>query len=85
MPKMIEVLMGVAREIWADKGFRGLTESGVQGLQTYSNKAQRKVENRDDSKDHNIMVELFRLGGFADGSSCEKLLSLVSVTSSYVS
>lgn len=45
---------------------------------SYSDKTQWKVKDGDDGECQDIMVQLLRLGSFADGSSGKELLRLPS-------
>lgn len=45
---------------------------------THSNETQGKVEDGDDRKHQNVVVELLGLGSFTNGGGCEKLLVVVS-------
>ena len=43
------------------------------GWVTYGNETQGKVKDGDHSENNDVVVELFGLGGLADGSRCEEL------------
>ncbi len=74
-----------AYRVWGMEGIgagglvRGGKEARVLGTGTYGYEAQVKVKDGNHCENNDVVVELFRLGGFADGGGREELASFASL------